>query len=253
MEFCCHGGNAAVAPDNQRVDAQPAFVLHTYPYLETSLIVETFTRDSGRMPLVAKGAKRPRSAMRGLLLAFQPLLLSWGGKSELRTLHQVEWQGGLRPLQGTGLICGFYLNELLVRLLHRNDPHEHLFAYYQETLAALSNEKDYMPILRRFEQRMLQELGYALTLDRDVASGRPMEPHGNYSYEIERGPVAWDESNPAHGLQLRGKTLLDMQQGDYSAAVTRQQSKALMRYILNHYLGDQPLHTRQLLKDLQQL
>ena len=239
--------------DNHRFDAQPAFVLHTYPYLETSLVVEAFTRDFGRVPLVAKGAKRPKSALRGLLLAFQPLLLTGGGKSELRTLHKAEWQGGWMPLQGTGLICGFYLNELLVRLLHRNDPHEQLFVYYQETLAALSSQKDYMPILRRFEQRMLQELGYALTLDRDVASGKPTDPYGNYSYEIERGPVAWDENNPGHGLQLKGKTLLDMQQGDYSTAITRQQSKALMRYILNHYLGDQPLHTRQLLKDLQQL
>jgi DNA repair protein RecO (recombination protein O) len=156
-------------------------------------------------------------------------------------------------LHGTALICGFYLNELLVRLLHRNDPHEQLFAYYRETLEALGSQKDYIPILRRFEQRMLQELGYALTLDRDVASGKPTEPHRDYSYEIERGPVAWDENNPGPGLPLRGKTLLDMQQGDYSATTTRQQSKALMRYILNHYLGGQPLHTRQLLKDLQQL
>lgn len=239
--------------DTQRQDAQPAFVLHAYPYRETSLVVEAFTRGFGRVPLVAKGAKRPRSALRGLLRAFQPLLLTWGGKSELRTLHKAEWQGGQMPLQGTALICGFYLNELLVRLLHRHDPHEQLFAYYQETLEALSTEKDYIPILRRFEQRMLQELGYALTLDHDVASGKPTTPNEDYCYEIERGPVAWDENNTGHGLQLRGKTLLDMEQGDYSNLVTRQQSKALMRYILNHYLGDQPLHTRQLLIDLQQL
>lgn len=239
--------------DKQRQDAQPAFVLHAYPYRETSLVVETFTRSFGRVPLVAKGAKRPRSALRGLLRAFQPLLLTWGGKSELRTLHKAEWQGGQMPLQGTALICGFYLNELLVRLLHRDDPHEQLFAYYQETLEALSAGKDYIPILRRFEQRMLQELGYALTLDHDVASGKPTDPDEGYCYEIERGPVAWDESNPGHGLRLDGKTLLDMERGDYSNAATRQQSKALMRYILNYYLNGQPLHTRQLLKDLQQL
>lgn len=239
--------------DKQRQEAQPAFVLHTYPYLETSLIVETFTRNFGRVPLIAKGAKRPKSALRGLLLAFQPLQLAWGGKSELRTLHKAEWQGGQMPLRGMGLICGFYLNELLVRLLHRNDPHEQLFVYYQETLAALRNRNDYIPILRRFEQRMLQELGYALTLDHDVVSGKPTNPNENYCYEIERGPVALEENNAGHGLQLRGKTLLDMEQGDYSSAATRQQSKALMRYILNHYLDGQPLHTRQLLKDLQQL
>src|SRR5690349_24670642 len=167
--------------DKQRQEAQPAFVLHSYPYLETSLIVEVFTQNSGRIAVVAKGAKRPTSALRGLLRAFQPLLLSWGGKSELRTLHKAEWQGGQLPLQGTALICGFYLNELLIRLLHRNDPHEHLFEYYQKALADLSNLGDYIPVLRGFEQRMLQELGYALTLDHDVVSGTPIDPSREYS------------------------------------------------------------------------
>ena len=154
-------------------------------------------------------------------------------------------------MQGTGLICGFYLNELLVRLLHRNDPHEHLFEYYQKALADLSNVGDYIPVLRGFEQRMLQELGYALTLDHDVVSGKPIDPSREYSYEIERGPLR--QGSHADGLLICGKTLVDMEQGDYSDAVTRQQSKTLMRYILNHYLGDQPLHTRQLLKELHQL
>ena len=239
--------------EKHRQDAQPAFVLHTYPYLETSLVIETFTLNFGRVPLVAKGARRPRSALRGLLLAFQPLQLSWAGKSELRTLHKVEWQGGQPFLQGMSLICGFYLNELLVRLLHRDDPHEQLFVYYQETLAALGTQKDYTPILRHFEQRMLQELGYAMTLNHEATSGKPLNPDKEYRYEIERGPVAPDRNDDSYGMQLRGKTLLDMEKDDYSDAVTRQQSKALMRYILNHYLDDQPLHTRQLLKDLQQL
>jgi DNA repair protein RecO (recombination protein O) len=239
--------------DRQRQEAQPAFILHTYPYRETSLVAEAFTRNFGRLPLLAKGAKRPHSALRGLLRPFQPLQLSWGGKSELRVLHKAEWQGGLAPLQGTSLICGFYLNELLMRLLHRNDPHEQLFVYYQDSLAALSTSMDYMAILRDFEQRLLQELGYALTLDRDVASGEPIDANEHYCYEIERGPVKLEENDCSRGLRVNGKTLLDMKGSDYSSAVTRQQSKALMRYILNHYLGDQPLHTRQLLKDFQQL
>ena len=179
--------------------------------------------------------------------------LSWGGKSELRVLHKAEWEGGFIPLQGTGLICGFYLNELLMRLLHRNDPHEQLFAYYQDTLAALRDDDDYIPILRRFEQRLLQELGYALTLHHDVASSNPIDSNEEYCYEVERGPVKVEGRDCSRGLRLGGKTLLDMKQDDYSSPATRQQSKALMRYILNHYLGDQPLYTRQLLKDLQQL
>jgi DNA repair protein RecO (recombination protein O) len=240
-----------VSGDKLRQDDQAAFVLHTYPYLETSLLVETFTRNFGRVPLVAKGAKRPKSALRGALRAFQPLLISWGGKSELRTLYKAEWQGGQPPLQGTGLICGFYLNELLVRLLHRNDPHENLFDYYQKAVGELSTLGDYIPVLRGFEQRMLQELGYALTLDHEAVSGKSIEPGREYSYEIERGPL--QTSNTAHGLAILGKTLLDMKRGDYSDALTRQQSKTLMRYILSYYLGDQPLHTRQLLKELHQL
>lgn len=242
-----------MATDKQRHEAQPAFVLHSYPYLETSLIVEVFTQNFGRIAVIAKGAKRPTSALRGLLRAFQPLLLSWGGKSELRTLHKAEWQGGQLPLQGTSLICGFYLNELLIRLLPRNDPHEQLFAYYQEALSSLSIASDYTPILRRFEQRLLQELGYALTLDHDVSSGKPVDPSQTYCYEIERGPVASSNGDCPFNLKLSGKTLLDMRQGDYSASLTRLQSRTLMRYLLNHYLGEKPLHTRQLLKDMRQL
>ena len=110
-----------------RLEGQPAFVLHSYPFRETSLMIEVFAKDHGRIALVARGARRPRSALRGVLLAFQPLLLSWAGKAELRTLHKAEWQGGLPQLKGSALLCGFYLNELLLKLLPRDDPHERLF------------------------------------------------------------------------------------------------------------------------------
>lgn len=237
--------------DKMRQEVQPAFVLHTYPYLETSLLVETFTRNFGRVPLVAKGAKRPKSALRGLLIAFQPLHLTWTGKSELRTLHKAEWQGGQKPLQGMALICGFYLNELLIRLLKHDDPHEQLFDYYQEALSALNTQKDYIPVLRHFERRMLIELGYALTLSEDVVSGKPLQPDEEYYYEVERGPIEVSGNGNNSCPQLRGKTLIDMDKGDYSDTVTRKQSKVLMRYILRHYLGEQPLHSRKLLRIMQ--
>ena len=164
-----------LAAHKSRQDAQPAFVLHTYPYRETSLVLEVFTRDFGRIALVARGARRPRSALRGVLLAFQPLLLNWGGKSELRTLHKAEWQGGLPQLKGTALLCGFYLNELMVKLLPREDPHERLYQSYCETLHALGAGRERATTLRRFEKQLLKELGYALTLDRDVESGEMVE------------------------------------------------------------------------------
>src|SRR5512139_4219305 len=107
----------------QRHDDEPAFVLHAYPYRETSLIVEAFTEAHGRIALVARGAKRPRSELRGLLQGFQPLLLSWSGAGELKTLARAEWRGGMSRLGGSALVCGFYLNELLIKLLPREDPH----------------------------------------------------------------------------------------------------------------------------------
>src|SRR5688572_10919841 len=118
-------------------DAQPAFVLHTYPYRETSLIVEAYVRDHGRLALIARGARRPKSSVRGVLMPFQPLLLSWTGRKDLRTLTRAEWRGGYAPLRGQPLICGFYLNELLLKLLQRDDPHEELFAVYEGTLEGL--------------------------------------------------------------------------------------------------------------------
>ncbi|HEY8354492.1 MAG TPA: DNA repair protein RecO [Methylophilaceae bacterium] len=240
-----------------RQDNQPAFVLHTYPFKETSLVVELFTRDFGRISAVAKGARRPRSAMRGMLQSFQPLLATWSGKNELRNLHGLEWGSGLLLLQGQALMCGFYMNELLLRLLPREDGHETLFEYYAQTLRALSGNSGRDPdtaiTLRRFELRLLQEMGYAVPLEQDE-HGMPVESGRSYLYVPERGAChVTDAADRQTGVQLSGKTLLDMARDVYDEAQTRQQSKLLMRMLLGYYLGDRPLHTRQLLIDLQEL
>ena len=245
-----------------RHEGQPAFVLHSYPFRETSLVLEVFTLNFGRLALVARGARRPRSALRGVLLAFQPLLLSWGGKSELRTLHKAEWQGGLPQLKGIALLCGFYLNELMLKLLPRDDPHEHLFETYYRTLHALCNGDEHAATLRRFEKQLLKELGYAPVLDREFASGNAIQSDHTYEYLIERGPVRSTSGSASviatgsaaeNRLELSGQTLLDIARDDYSNPVTMQQGKSLMRALINHYLGNQQINTRQLLKDLQQL
>ena len=192
----------------RRADHEAGFVLHTYPYKETSLIAELFTRRLGRVAVLARGARRPRSSMRGMLLSFHPLRLSWSGSAELGNLTGVEWGGALQPLAGQGLMCGFYVNELLMRLLPRDDPHEALFDAYGRALAQLAQTEGHAAVLRAFEKRLLAELGYAPLLDRDAAS-RPIDPEALYTYEPERGPL------PAHGRQsgaltLRGRTLLDV-------------------------------------------
>jgi DNA repair protein RecO (recombination protein O) len=232
-------------------DNQPAFLLHSYPFRETSLVVELFTQNFGRLAVVARGARRPKSALRGVLQAFQPLVVSWSGKSELRTLLRAEWRERVPLLQGMGLLCGFYLNELLLKLVLRDDPHEQLFAHYEEALLMLAAQNEQAAILRHFEMRLLKELGYALSLERDIESGKPLQPERHYAYVIERGPVQAGAGQSANCFL--GKTLLDMKNGEYSDPNTQQESKALMRLILNHYLGNQTLHTRQLIKDLHEL
>lgn len=235
---------------HHRQDNQAVFVLHTYPYKETSLVVELFTRHVGRVATIAKGARRPRSVMRGMLQSFQPLTATWSGKQELKTLHSLDWRCGLLLLQGEALMCGFYLNELLLRLLPREDAHESLFDYYSQTLTTLTTSDDLATTLRRFELKLLQELGYAIPLLKDE-NDADILAQTHYRYEAEYGACALQSCH--NGIQMQGSTLLNMAKDDYADAQTKQQSKQLMRYLLAYYLGDLPLHTRQLLIDLQGL
>ena len=236
----------------RRTDHEPGYVLHSYPYKETSLIVEAFTRRHGRLGLLARGARRPRSAIRGMLLAFHPLGLSWSGSGDLGTLRSVDWAGTHRAPAGLGLMCGFYLNELLMRLLPRDDPHERLFDAYAESLRCLAEARDQEPVLRAFERRLLGELGYAPLLAHDAISGAPIEPEQRYMYEPDRGPVAvrGEHAPPA---ALRGQTLLDIANDDYVRADTRDEARRLLRELIAHRLGGQTLHTRTVLKELQDL
>jgi DNA repair protein RecO (recombination protein O) len=235
-----------------RQDNQPGYVLHTYAFRESSLVVEAFTRAHGRVAMIARGAKRPRSALRGNIMAFQPLGLSWSGRGELRLLLRAEWQGGQARLQGKALLCGFYLNELLLKLLPREDAHEQLFLDYQVALARLAEETEPGAVLRRFEKALLRELGYALALDRDSASGAAIDPRLSYAYEPERGPVA--VNGGAHtGLVLSGQALLDMVRDDYGDPRTLQQAKALMRLLISHRMEQKPLNSRRIFEELRQL
>ena len=243
----------------QRIEQQPAWVLHTLPWRETSLIVEVLSRDHGRVALAAKGARRPHSVLRGVLMAFQPLFVDWSGGGEVKTLIRAEWQGGQPLLTGRALICGYYLNELLIRLTAREDAHPLLFDAYAAAIAALGRGDSIPPVLRRFELALLQELGYGLGLDAEGNTGVPVQPEQRYIYVFERGPVAVDtlavEDGGAWGDQppVSGQVLLDMADGDFSRAETLAQSKLLLRALINHYLGGQPLQSRRVLKEIAEL
>lgn len=235
-----------------RIAEQPSFVLHSYPYRETSLVLDVFSRDHGRVALVAKGAKRPHSALRGVLQTFQPLGLSWTGKGEVRTLTQAEWVGGMLPLAGDALLCGFYVNELLVKFCAREDAHPALFNHYVLTLSRLAHGEPALHALRSFERVLLRETGYAMALNKTITR-QPVLADQKYVFDPERGVRDASDDVPSQWPVISGQTLLDMEKDEYSRPQTAAQSKTLMRFLLNVYLGGTPLATRQILIDLQNL
>lgn len=242
-----------VAPRSDfRIAEQPSFVLHSYPYRETSLVLDVFSRDHGRVALVAKGAKRPHSALRGVLQTFQPLGLSWTGKGEVRTLTQAEWVGGMLPLAGDALLCGFYVNELLVKFCAREDAHPALFNHYVLTLSRLAHGEPALHALRSFERVLLRETGYAMALNKTITR-QPVLADQKYVFDPERGVRDVSDDVPSQWPVIAGQTLLDMEKDEYSRPQTAAQSKTLMRFLLNVYLGGTPLATRQILIDLQNL
>ena len=238
-----------------------AYVLHTYPYRETSLILQVWTEKHGRLGLVAKGARRPKSTSRSLLVPFQPLVLDWFGRGELRTLKGAEPAGAATPLAGRSLLSAFYLNELLLKLTTREDPHEALFAAYDEAVSALrrisrsgEGQEEVEKALRRFELKLLQELGYAVELTREAGTHAPIVAERDYLYVVERGPIAAPEGEvPANAIKLRGLTLIDLDRGALDDATTVAQAKQLMRLLINHSLNGQELATRAMVRDLQRL
>jgi DNA repair protein RecO (recombination protein O) len=239
------------APD-VRVDHQPAFVLHSYPWRETSLIVEVFSRDFGRVALVARGAKRPTSQFRGLLSAFNPLSVAWSGRNDIKMLVRAEWLGGMQPLRGDALLAAFYANELLVRLLARLDPHERLFGSYVDLLRALSHEIRHDTALRVFELNLLQDIGYEVPLDR-CADGEPIDPTARYAFGVGQGAQRVEGGDADESETISGRTLLAMAIRNFDDERVAAEAKAVLRRVIRYHLGAKPLNTRRILQDLKQL
>lgn len=225
------------------------FVLHSHPYKETSLIVELFLRERGRVSVVAKGARRPHSALRPVLLQFQPVLFRLTGKRELRTLTHAEWQGGLAMPAGRALLCGFYLNELLIRLLAREDPHPGLFDAYVEALDRLAGEGPQEAVLRRFEWALLREIGYAPDLLSDHQGRALVETR---FYRLDEGQWHPTDERTDHRC-FSGRTLRHIAAGHYDHPGVLLQAKRLSRQLLSTPLEGASLNTRRILMDLQQL
>lgn len=238
-----------------RVSQQPAYVLHHYSYGETSLLLEVFTRAYGRLGLLAKGVRRARVRQRTPLECFQPLFIGWSGRGELPVLSGVEPADDTIFLSGVGLYCGFYMNELLLRLLHRHDPHESLFDTYQSSLKALQLDKGPERTLRIFEKRLLQEVGYGLVLNNEIDDNAPIQSDAIYEYIVNRGPVRVAETGvqgPKRGVRIQGSSLLALARESLNDVTALRETKILMRVVLDEYLGGKPLNSRKLFRDLQQ-
>lgn len=230
-----------------RVDGEPAFVLHARPYRETSQLVDMFTRHHGRLRVVARGFRRLKTGSR-VLEPFVPLIASWSGSGDLKTLVAAEPSGRPLTLRGDYLYSGFYLNELILRLLADHDPHDALFDHYLETIASMSEEGQIEPALRRFERILLDEVGYGLALDHTAEEGVELSPEEWYWFDpvsgiSERFSPVPEKSQPNWFL---GRELLAIEAGAYDDPQVARAAKRLMRLAIQHLLGDKPLSSRAL-------
>jgi DNA repair protein RecO (recombination protein O) len=247
---------------SRRTGDEPAFVLHRYDWSESSLILEVFSRHHGRIALVAKGAKRPSSNFRPVLLPLQPLRLAFGGDAEIRTLKGAEWVGGQVMPTGDALLSGYYVNELVLRLLARDDPHPRLFDAYSAVVHVLGSEhgEALQPGLRAFELLLLREIGLLPMLDAQTTTLQGLQAGARYALVPEGGLVLagaeQDRASLAGGQWQELQRALD-DDAPFTAtlrAVTEMpELKPQLRQLLHYHCGVPTLRTRQLMLDLQAL
>lgn len=223
---------------------QRGFVLHRRPYSETSLLVDLFTEETGRLTVLAKGARAKRSNLKSVLQPFVPLLLRWSGKGDLKVLTKAEPAAIGLPLQQTALYSGFYVNELLCRVIEQETAYPQLFQDYLHCLMSLAREQVAVePALRRFEFQLLAILGYGVDFCHCMGTGKPIDPTMTYRYREEKGFIA---SVVRDNLTFYGQELLAFAQRDFSTPQVLQAAKRFTRIALKPYLGNKPLKSREL-------
>jgi DNA repair protein RecO (recombination protein O) len=232
----------------RRVWLAPAYVLHQYAYRDTSRIVEVFTSEHGRLTLFARGANGPKSTLRGVLRPFQRILVSWSGKGEACQLSTAEIDGLVTNLAPERLMSGFYLNELLLKLTERCDPHPEIFLSYASCVQALCAGEFEEPTLRRFEKRLLNDLGYGLELARTDA-GVAVEPGQYYRFAVQSGPQLCVAEAPG---AVYGQSLADLRTESFSDARSLRDAKRVLRAAIDACLDGRPLKSREVMLALRQ-
>ena len=235
-----------IAP--QRIKNEPAWLLHHRPFRDSSQILDILSLDHGRLAVVAKGSRGAKSKLRGILRPFLPLQLSWFIRSDLGTLTGAEMNGAPLSLSGDALLSGYYVNELILKLLHRHDPQPEIFAAYSRTIEHLAGSQDVAPYLRQFEIELLRILGYALNLDHDTETTESLRPQQHYEYRVEQGlvPVS-DREGP---MVFRGAEIDAIRNQQFADPVVLKNAGSLLRNVIAYHLDGKELKSRKVLKDM---
>ncbi len=227
------------------IDLQPAYVLHTRPYRDTSMLVDFITPGCGRVTAVARGVRSRKTPRRNLLNPFTRLLISFQGKTDLKLLTHFEAEGAHFSLVAKYLFSGFYLNELLVRLLPELDSHPDTYSLYEKSLQALTAQQDLEPVLRHFELQLLADLGYEIDFFSDAQSGQSIEAGLNYCLDPQSGFYLAQNETP-HNAQFPGQHICAIAQRELFEAEVKQTAKRITRALLKPLLGNKPLTSREL-------
>lgn len=235
------GGPARDGPAPRRVWLAPAYVLHQYAYRDTSRIVEVFTSEYGRLTLFARGANGPKSTLRGVLRPFQRMLVSWSGKGEACQLVTAEIDGYVTGLAPSRLMSGFYLNELLLKLTQRCDPHPEIFLSYASCMQSLCDGAAIEAALRRFEKHLLDDLGYGLELAM-TGEGAPVEPGRYYRFAMQSAPQLCVAETPG---AVYGQSLADLQAESFDDVRSLRDAKRVLRAAIDACLDGRSLKSRE--------
>jgi len=235
-----------IAP--QRIQNEPAWLLHHRPFRDSSQILDILSLDQGRLAVVARGSRGAKSKLRGILRPFLPLQLSWFIRSDLGTLTGAEMNGAPLSLSGDALLSGYYVNELILKLLHRHDPQPEIFNAYSRTIERLAGSQDVAPYLRQFEIELLRILGYALNLDHDTETTEPLRPQQHYEYRVEQGlvPVSGREGP----MVFRGAEIDAIRNQQFADPAVLKNAGSLLRNVIAYHLDGKELKSRKVLKDM---
>lgn len=228
-----------------KIELNPCYILHRRDYSESSLILDVFSKEHGRVNLIAKGAKRNKKRQGISYNLYQKYQMAWIAKSELGTLTDIESINNSKLIKSESMMIGFYMNEIILRLLHKHEPHPELFDSYDMTINKLIDGDPEEIILRYYEKTLLQSLGYGVILDHDVETGQELIKEKMYTYKPDYGPARENDKTDSN-LSISGKTLLELDAEVLSDTININEAKNLLRALLDQYLGVKPLASRDL-------